>query len=116
MRIGWDASGGPLPAPIRDEPVLVDGAVQASLLAPLEARPERLIFCNPAHPGACLRLTLRGSDGVSRAHAGLLVAGRLGYSNMVALEGEARAVLNETGHAGAVGFQRGRPGELPGAV
>jgi len=118
VRIGWEAAGRPLPGPIRDEPVLVDSAVQASLLAPLHTHPDRLLFCNPAHPGARLRLTLRGSDdgGRSWPHARLLVAGRVGYSDMVALEGDAVGVLYEAGHAGTIRFLRVRAGELPGAA
>ncbi len=118
VRISWDAAGRPLPGPIRDELVLVDSAVQASMLAPLHSHPDRLLFCNPAHPAARLRLTLRGSDdgGRSWPHARLLVAGRVGYSDMVALKGDAVGVLYEAGHAGTIRFLRVRAGELPGAA
>ncbi len=102
---------------VHDEPVLVDSAVQASLLAPSAERPERLVFCNPAPPTARLRLTLRGSDDGGRTwpHSRLLVAGRVGYSDLVALDGGAVGVLYEAGPRGTVRFLHVPAEELPRA-
>jgi len=118
LRVGWGPDGRPRPGPVRDEPTLIDSAVQASLLAPSDACPDRLLFCHPAHATARLRLTLRGSDdgGRSWPHARLLVAGRVGYSDLVALDDGAVGVLYEAGAAGAIRFLRVAAHDLPGAA
>jgi len=117
VRVHWEACGHPRPGPIRDVPDLIDSGVQASLLAPSDARPERLLFCHPAHPAARLRLTLRASPDGGRTwpRARLLVAGRAGYSDLVALEAGAIGVLYEAGAAGAIHFLRVGEGGSPGA-
>ncbi len=118
LRVRWDAAGRPRPGPVHDEPTLIDSAVQGSLLAPSDACPDRLLFCHPAHATARLRLTLRGSDdgGRSWPHARLLVAGRVGYSDLVALDDGDVGVLYEAGVAGAIRFLRVAAEALPGAA
>jgi hypothetical protein len=61
-RVTWDSDGEPRPGPVRADPVLVDSGVQGSLLwLPGDGPHGRLLFCNPAHPTARVRLTLRES-------------------------------------------------------
>ncbi len=110
-RVRWDAAGEARPGPIEDAEALVDSAVQASLLAPCVERPHRLLFCNPAHPSARMRLTLRTSDdaGDSWPHARLLLAGRVGYSDLAPVDAGTVGVLFEHGPDGTIAFVRVDP-------
>lgn len=105
VRVRWTVDGRALPGPIGDERSLVDSGVQGSLLA-LESG--RLLFCNPTHPTARLRLGLRRSDDGGRhwTRERLLVAGRVGYSDLVEVGGGAVGVLYESGLDGEVRFVR----------
>ncbi len=105
-RVFWDDDGAARPGAVRDDAALVDSGVQASLLATEEGK--RLAFCNPAHPTARTRLTLRESDdgGATWPRARLLVAGPAGYSDLVQGSDGMLGVLYEAGHDGRVSFLR----------
>jgi sialidase-1 len=108
-RVTWDADGEPRPGPVRADPALVDSGVQGSLLwLPGDGPHGRLLFCNPAHPTARVRLTLRESrdGGVTWPASRLLVAGAAGYSDLVDLGGGAVGVVFEDGGDGRIGFLR----------
>jgi sialidase-1 len=108
-RVTWDADGEPRPGPVRADPALVDSGVQGSLLwLPGDGPHGRLLFCNPAHPTARVRLTLRESrdGGATWPGSRLLVAGAAGYSDLVDLGGGAVGALFEHGGDGQVGFLR----------
>ncbi|MFU8889054.1 MAG: sialidase family protein [Trueperaceae bacterium] len=106
--VDWDDAAAPVPGPVRGDPALVEPAVQASLLwLPRPGAPlGRLLFCNPAHPTARVRLTLRESldGGATWTGARLLVAGAAGYSDLVGLAGGGVGVLFEDGRDGRVSF------------
>ena len=108
-RVTWDDDGVPRPGPARTDPALVDSGVQGSLLWLAGDGPHgRLLFCNPAHPTARVRLTLRESrdGGASWPASRLLVAGAAGYSDLVDLGGGAVGVLFEDGGYGRMSFLR----------
>jgi sialidase-1 len=108
-RVTWDADGEPCPGPACADAALVDSGVQASMLwLPGDGPHGRLLFCNPAHPTARVRLTLRESRDGGAAWSGsrLLVAGAAGYSDLVDLGGGAVGVVFEDGGDGRIGFLR----------
>lgn len=111
--VAWDEGGEARPGPVRTQRELIDSGAQGSLLAVDDpALPlGRLRFCNPAHPTARVRLTLRESldGGGTWPHERLLVAGRAGYSDMAELPGGATGVLFEDGGRGRVSFLRVPP-------
>jgi sialidase-1 len=108
-RVAWDADGEPRPGEARADPTLVDSGVQGSLLWVAGDGPHgRLLFCNPAHPTARVRLTLRESrdGGVTWPRARLLVAGAAGYSDLVDLGDGAVGVVFEDGGDGRIAYLR----------
>jgi len=108
-RVTWDEAGEPRPGPVRADRALVDSGVQASLLwRPSDEPQGRLAFCNPAHPTARVRLTLRESrdGGATWPASRLLVAGAAGYSDLVELGDGAVGVLFEDGGDGRIAFLR----------
>jgi sialidase-1 len=107
-RVAWGADGRARVGPVRTERQLVDSGVQAGLLAtpPTAAAPAGGLWCSfPAHPTARVALTLRGSldGGATWPLERLLVAGRVGYSDLVALP-DGIGVLYEDGADGALSF------------
>jgi len=105
-RVTWNADGSARVGPVFDDAALPDSGVQASLLRVDAAGQERLAFCNPAHPSARLQLTLRCSVDGGRSWPGAthLVAGRVGYSDLVDLGAGRVGVLYEHGLDGAIDF------------
>jgi sialidase-1 len=103
-RVSWDAAGGPRVGPIRDDLARPDSGVQGSLLAVPRAERLALYACNPADPSARFRLTLRRSldGGATWPWSQLLVAGRVGYSDLAPLAGNRLAVLYEVGVVGEI--------------
>lgn len=107
-RVAWGADGRAQAGPVRTERQLVDSGVQAGLLAtpPTPTAPAGALWCSfPAHPTARVALTLRGSrdGGATWPSERLLVAGRVGYSDLVALP-DGIGVLYEDGADGALAF------------
>ena len=103
-RVRWDAAGEANVGPIHDDLARPDSGVQGSLLAVPRGDSVALYACNPADPQARFRLTLRRSldGGVTWPWSQLLVAGRVGYSDLAPLAGKRLAVLYEVGVVGEI--------------
>lgn len=108
----FDAAGDIRFGKVRHDPALVDSGVQASLLrfsrsdeAEAGAR-SRILFANPAHPRARLRLTVRLSydEGRTWPIARLIDPGPSAYSDLVVGRHGEIGVLYERGNRGGVAF------------
>lgn len=100
--LDWGDDGEPVVSPVRSDPLRPDSGVQGSLLAVDQV----LLACNPADPQARLALTLRVSvdGGVTWPGEHLLVAGRVGYSDLARTAPDRLGVLYERGLDGCIDF------------
>ena len=105
-RAHFTADGGVQYEETSYHPALVDSAVQASLLRVETARGSVVLFANPAHPHARLRLTLRASfdDGVTWPAARELDGGPAAYSDLVLQPDGRVGILYERGNHGGIRF------------
>ena len=111
-RAHFDADGQPHYQPTEHDPVLIDPAVQASLLRYSFADQiecgsrSRLLFANPAHTQARVNLTLRLSydDGINWAASKTIDPGPSAYSDLVRLADGHVGVIYERGNTGGIHF------------
>ena len=107
----FDAAGRLRFGAVRHDETLIDSGVQASLVRLPSGDPplggdERLVFANPAHPSARLRLTLRLSRDGGRSwpvHR-LIDPGPSAYSDLVVIDRANLGLVYERGNSGGIAF------------
>lgn len=89
-KVTTSTDGGQTWVPIRDEPALIEPVCQGSLLRysdPLDGKPSRILFCNPACTTGRRNGTVRLSydEGQTWPVSKTLVPGAFGYSSLAVL-------------------------------
>lgn len=108
----FDSEGAITFGPVRTAPVLVDSAVQASLMRyPRGDRGQgrsRLLFSNPAHPRDRVNLTVRLSydEGRTWPVAKTADLGPAAYSDLVIQDDGCMGLLYERGNQGGIAYVR----------